>query len=320
MINGQRLFVEIIKRYCAERGIALDIRADGWLLVLDRGSQRHLILGYDLGLNSSVAHRIASDKSATAELLALSGIACVPHAFFLGPQAGPRAPLAPMLRLLDAHPEGLVVKPNEGTSGRLVFRAAARDSLARAVDAIFAANMNVAIAPYLSIDDEVRVVLLDGTPLVVYTKQRIAVIGNGRQTFRELALGATPLARHVELIDNLRAETDESDLDAIVPLGAQRLLNWRHNLEFGARAVLLDAGEIRDICVALSIAATDALGIRFASVDLVRAHDRWQVLEINSGVVMEQFGRQHPELVDAIYTAALDSVFGEAAGSDRPAM
>ncbi|WP_407156951.1 RimK family alpha-L-glutamate ligase [Bradyrhizobium sp. STM 3557] len=309
MINGQRLLVEIIKRYCSERGIALDIRADGWLLVLDRGGRRRRVLGYDLGLNSSVAHRIACDKSATAELLALSGIACVPHAFFLGPQPGPRAPLAPMLRLLDAHPEGLVIKPNEGTSGRLVFRATTREGLARAVDAIFAANMNLAIAPYLSIDEEVRVVLLDGAPQTVYAKQRIAVVGNGRQTFRELALAATPRERHVELIDNLRSETDDSDLDAIVPSGTQRLLNWRHNLEFGAEATLLKDGESRDACVALAIAAADALGIRFASVDLVRAHDRWQVLEINSGVVMEQLGRRHPELVDAIYTAALDRVF-----------
>jgi glutathione synthase/RimK-type ligase-like ATP-grasp enzyme len=309
MINGQRLLVEVIKRYCAERGISLDIRADGWLLVLDRGSHRHLILGYDLGLNSSVAHRIASDKSATAELLALSGIACVPHAFFLGPQAGPRAPLAPMLRLLDAHPDGLVVKPNEGTSGRLVFKATTRDEIARAVDAIFGSNMNVAIAPYLDIDDEVRVVLLDGVPQVVYAKQRIAVIGDGRRSFRELALAATPPERHVELIDNLRDETDDRDLDAIVPMGTQRLLNWRHNLELGAGAKLLAAGEIRDTCVALGIAATEVLGIRFASVDVVRARDRWQVLEINSGVVMEQLGQQHPELAHAVYTAALDSLF-----------
>jgi len=308
MINGQRLLVEIIQRYCAERGIALDVRADGWLLVLDRGSDRHLILGYDLGLNSSVAHRIASDKSATAELLALSGIPCVPHAFFLGPQAGPRAPLGPMLRLLEAYPDGLVVKPNEGTSGRMVFRATTRDGVARAADAIFAASMNVVIAPWLAVDDEVRVVLLDGMAQVLYAKQRIAVVGDGRQSFRELALAATPPDQHVALIDDLRIEIDDSDLDAIVPLGAQRLLNWRHNLDFGARAMLLDDGESRDACVALAVAATEALGIRFASVDVVRANDRWQVLEINSGVVMEQLGRQHPELVHQVYTAALDRV------------
>jgi glutathione synthase/RimK-type ligase-like ATP-grasp enzyme len=313
MMNSPRLFVQVIQRYCRDRGIALDVRSDGWLLVLDRGGHRDRIFGYDLGLNSAVAHRIASDKSATAELLARSGITCVPHAFFLGPQAAPRPPLAPMLRLLDAHPGGLVVKPNEGTSGRLVFRVFSRDELERAIDAIFTANMNVAIAPYLDIDDEVRVVLLDGVAQLVYAKQRIAVLGDGRRSFRELAFAATPPARHLELIDNLRIETDDSDLDAIVPAGTQRLLNWRHNLEFGARATLMDQGEAREACGALAIAATEAIGIRFASVDVVHAHDRWQVLEINSGVVMELLGRQHPELVEAIYTAALDKVIGEQA-------
>jgi glutathione synthase/RimK-type ligase-like ATP-grasp enzyme len=309
MINHQRLLVDITERYCAERGIALHIRADGWLLVMDRGGERRLILGYDLGLNSAVAHRIASDKSATAELLALSGIACVPHAFFLGPPAGPRAPLAPMLKLLDAHPDGLVVKPNEGTSGRLVFKVTTRDALARAVDAIFTASMSVAIAPYLQIDDEIRVVLLDGAPQLVYAKQRIAVVGDGRQSFRELALAATPAEQQVELIEIMRSDTGEGDLDAIVSSGEQRLLNWRHNLEFGARAIMLDDGEEREACVALAIAATGALGIRFASVDVVRAHDRWQVLEINSGVVMERLGRQYPDRVQAVYSAALDRVF-----------
>jgi D-alanine-D-alanine ligase-like ATP-grasp enzyme len=153
------------------------------------------------------------------------------------------------------------------------------------------------------------VVVLDGAPQLAYAKQRISVIGDNRQSFRELALAATPPARHVELIDHLRNETDDSDLDAILPQGERRLLSWRHNLECGAEPVLVENGEIRDACVALAVAATEAIGIRFAAVDIVRAHDRWQVLEINSGVVMEQLGRQHPELVEAVYAAALDAVF-----------
>jgi glutathione synthase/RimK-type ligase-like ATP-grasp enzyme len=311
MMNGRRLLVQSIERYCAERNIALDIRSDGWLLLLDRGNRRRLIFGYDLGLNSAVAHRIASDKSATAELLALSGIACVPHAFFPGPQPGPRAPLAPMLKLLDAHPDGLVVKPNEGTSGRLVFRVTTREQIARAVDAIFASNMNLAIAPYLAIDDEIRVVLLDGAPLLAYAKQRAAVTGDGRQSLRELALAATPPARRVALIDHLLHETDAAGLDAIVPLGELRLLNWRHNLEFGAQPLLLEDGDTREICIGLAISAARAIGIRFASVDVVHAHARWQVLEVNSGVMMETLGQFYPEQVDAAYRAALDGLFAD---------
>lgn len=306
----QRLLVDAVERYCAGHGIALEIRADGWLLLLDRDNQRHMIFGYDLGVNSAVAHRIASDKSATAEMLALSGVACVPHAFFQAPQAMRSRPSRiPMLKLLDAHPEGLVVKPNEGTSGRLVFRVADRSALDHAVDAIFAGNASVTISPFLDIDDEIRVVVLDGAAQLVYAKQRAAVTGDGEQTLRELAIAATPPAQHAELIDNLLSEGGDIDLDAVVPAGKRRLLNWRHNLEFGAGPVLLDAGEARDACVALAIAAARAIGIRFASVDVISVKGRWQVLEINSGVVMEQLGRQHPELVHAVYAAALDKVF-----------
>ena len=60
---------------------------------------------------------------------------------------------------------------------------------------------------------------------------------------------------------------------------------------------------------ALAVRAARAIGIRFASVDIVHVADAWKVLEINSGVMMETLGRHHPELVHAAYTAALDKVF-----------
>ena len=62
--------------------------------------------------------------------------------------------------------------------------------------------------------------------------------------------------------------------------------------------------------IAIAIAAAKAIDIRFSSIDVVRVGGRWQVLEINSGVMMETLGKLHPELVYAIYGAALDKVFG----------
>src|SRR3954464_8716398 len=88
MVNGDRIFVHAIRRYCATRGIALDVRADGWLIAMRRGGKRHFAFGYDIGLNSAIAHRLANDKSATAEVLALEGVACIPHHLFLNPKLG----------------------------------------------------------------------------------------------------------------------------------------------------------------------------------------------------------------------------------------
>ena len=86
MLNSHRTFVDAVKKYCAAHGIAVESRSQGWLLILQRGPKRHFAFGYDLGLNSAVAHRIANDKAATAEVLEMTGVACVPHTLFLSPE------------------------------------------------------------------------------------------------------------------------------------------------------------------------------------------------------------------------------------------
>jgi glutathione synthase/RimK-type ligase-like ATP-grasp enzyme len=315
MMNRHRLLVDVVTRYCATRGIALDIRAEGWLLLLGQPPRRQLILGYDFGLNNAVAHRVANDKAATSEILALSDVACVPHSYVMAPISGgagepaPEPAWAAMFELLQIHPDGLVVKPNEGTSGRSVTHVRDRGALTAAVNAILTGSTDVALSPFLAIEDEVRVVLLDGTALIVYRKLRPTLTGDGVHSLRELARMATAPKLHTPSL----AELDAADLDAVLPQGQQRLLSWRHNLEFGARPELLESGDVRDSCVRLAAAAAQAIGIRFASVDVVRADGRWQVLEINSGVMMETLGKSYPEQVDAAYGAALDRLFG-----DRP--
>lgn len=263
MASGQRIFVDAILRYCGAHGIRCEVKSQGWLIAMERDGQRRFAFGYDIGLNSAMAHRIANDKSATAEVLALSDVACVPHTLFLNPKLGKH--IAPdgahdaMHGMLRRHPDGLVFKPNEGTSGRSVFRVTNEAELDHAVSEIFSSHLSLAISPFVEIAEEVRVILLDDAPLVVY--------------------------------------------------GKQRAFDWRHNLDFGARPILLEQGEMRDACVALAIKAAEAIGIRFSSIDMVRVGGDWKVLEINSGVMMEALGKHHPELVYAAYNAALDKVF-----------
>ncbi|MCS3731473.1 ATP-grasp domain-containing protein [Bradyrhizobium betae] len=263
--SGERIFLQAIRHYCANHGIAVDVRAGGWLIAMHRGARRHFAFGYDIGLNSAIAHRLANDKSATAEALTLEGVPCIPHQLFLNPKLGETIVGAgwreAMLGLLHDHPEGVVVKPNEGTSGRSVFRATTEAELDHASGEVFSMSAGLVISPYVAIEEEVRVILLDEEPLVVYSKQRGA--------------------------------------------------DWRHNLDAGAQPVLMEDGDVRAACVKLAIDAARAIGITFASIDVVRVHGAWQVLEINSGVMMEALGKLHPELVQATYDAALDRVFGD---------
>jgi glutathione synthase/RimK-type ligase-like ATP-grasp enzyme len=313
VLTSQRIFLETIKKYCLDHSISIEVRSGGWLIVMERGAERRLAFGYDVGLNTAAAHQIASDKAAAAEVLKLAGVPCIPHTLFLGPKLSAHVPGSgsrdAMLGLLNAHPNGLVVKPNEGTSGQLVFLVKTEPALERAVTEILAAFPSLAISPYVEIEDEVRVVLLDDRPLIVYSKQRPSVTGDGKHSLRELALATASTEQGSNVLRGIADDPGSPDLDTVLPAGQRRALNWRHNLDLGAQPVLLNEGNIRDACVQFAIRAAQAIGIRFGSIDVVRVGGAWQILEVNSGVKMEALGRLHPELVRAAYHAALDKMF-----------
>lgn len=314
MLKSQRTFVEAVKRYCTEHGIGVEVRSQGWLVIMTRGARRHLAFGYDLGLNNAVAHRIANDKAATAEVLEFYGVPCIPHTLFSNPALSEYVPQLrsweAMLRLLKENPEGLVVKPNEGTSGDSVFKVLDKSNLELAAHNIFSSNSSVAISPYVEIEDEVRVILIDDVPAVVYSKARPSIMGDGKHSLLELVLAATPIEARSAVLAGMFDDLDKADLDAVLPLGQRQVLNWRHNLDSGAQPIVLEQGEIREACVRMAIKAAKAIGIRFGSIDVVRVNGRWQILEINSGVMMEALSEVHPDLVYTTYSAALDKVFG----------
>ena len=155
MLNSQRVFVDAVRQYCARNNVSVELRSQGWLIIMQRGPQRQLAFGYDLGLNSAVAHRIANDKAATSEVLQASDIPCIPHTLFLNPAlyeyVPPQRSWERMLRLIKDHPAGVVVKPNDGTSGKSVCKVLTESDLELAAHRIFASNQSLAISPYVEI-------------------------------------------------------------------------------------------------------------------------------------------------------------------------
>jgi glutathione synthase/RimK-type ligase-like ATP-grasp enzyme len=83
---------------------------------------------------------------------------------------------------------------------------------------------------------------------------------------------------------------------------------WRHNLQFGARPALDVDPVLRGRLETTARAAMRALGLRFASVDLVRTSGAPHVLEVNSGVTLAHFGRagaEHRRLAEDVYFRAV---------------
>lgn len=178
---ADRWIVRMLRSLAEQRGIAFSSWSDDWLIQLQKESDIHRVIGYRFDLNNSVAAEIAQDKVATYTVLASENISAVPHVLVRTKvsSAGKQA--------LDGW-QHIVIKPLDGTSGHGVklFH-----GVTAAVQAIESSPIQAwAAAPYVAIRREMRVVMLDQAPLLVYEKQPVEV--NGLNMFN-LGLGATPV-------------------------------------------------------------------------------------------------------------------------------
>lgn len=233
----KRWLVEAAGQICREQGIELSGLSDDWLLSLTKDGHTKHIIGYKFSLNDSAAATIAQDKVATHLLLKARGVASVPH----------------MLVRTKASTEHawetqgwkqFVVKPLMDASGRGVKlfsdTVAAKDWMEKSGIEAWA------VSPYVDIERETRLIILDGQPLLAYDK--IPARTNGLAMFN---LGRGAASQNIMPDDEL--------------------------LSMARRSVAV-------------------LGLRVAAVDIIttKGSDR-AVLEINDGIMMENYARTSAE-------------------------
>lgn len=177
---SDRLVVNIIKDICAEQGFGFTSLSDGWLIEISSGSKTKRVLGYKFSLNDSVSSSIAGDKVAAHLLLARAGVPNVEHVLLR-----PKVSEQQKQPLLDW--DRLVVKPLDGSGGHGVRLFDDADSAVAWIEST--SHPAWAAAPYIDIEREIRIVMLDGEPLITYGKQ--AVLVDGLKMFN-LGVGATP--------------------------------------------------------------------------------------------------------------------------------
>ena len=308
MENAKRNFVKLITEICEEQGLSLTSYSFDWIFSVERpGGKRGFLTGYQFGLNPASVALLCCDKSAASEVMTSLGIPNVEHHFFMSPAnrkfAAKTGDWERMLGLLKKYGI-LVCKDNDGTGGNLVFTARTPYELEGAAYRIFGESKSMAISPYCEIEKEYRVIVLNGDIRLVYYKQRPSVTGDGVKTLAELIAARSPE----------RLSCSELPLPlAFVPAdGEEVLLNWRHNLGQGARAVVERnaPGKLLDVVNEV----IKKLGVRFASVDVVRCKEEYKVLEINSGVMLEAFSAQDEssyETAKGIYRDAILAMLEE---------
>lgn len=171
-------FLETIRTLAKERSLHMETSFGDWIISLSNTKYkvtRH-IMGYTFPLNNVVAAKLCDDKSALSSVLEQAGIPCVSHTLLLTPEhtwfLGEDGNAERIKRFLQEHPFPIVVKSNEGTSGKDVFLIHNHAELEYTLLQLFQKHRGVALSPFMDISMEYRVIVLDDQELLTYGKQR----------------------------------------------------------------------------------------------------------------------------------------------------
>lgn len=296
-------FARLIDVICREENIELRSFSDDWAHKLTRDGQDAFITGYQFSLNPASSKELAQDKALTYSVLTDAGVPAAVHEFLpsFTEESEKDFPYAAIYEACTKGCGEAVLKDNYGTGGNKVFRISDRETYVKTLKKIWEGSYAASLSPFYEIDEEIRVVVLDGEGRLFLRKDRQAVIGNGRDTFETLVLADPKKAENIGVIP-------KKELSRVPADGEKVYLNWKHNLGQGATGVVVTDEKLKEELSGIARRAQKALGLRFCSVDIVKVNGEYMVLEVNGGVMMEHFAGQNEtcfETAKGIYRDAI---------------
>lgn len=310
MKNSKRLITRIVKEICSENKISCESFSYDWIFRLSKNDKVAHIFGYQFEKNSATSNLICSDKSSTSDLLIFNRIPVVEHFFFMSPTniqyVGADGNWVKLCNLLSQYGK-LVCKSNEGTGGNNVYLVTNQFELENAAHKIFNNSRAMAVCPFYEIDREFRVVVLDEKVKLIYQKIIPFLLGNGVSNLQYLLLEY--YLKHAATSFDFKFS--EEDSLKVLNIGEKFCLNWKHNLGQGADPVIVQDEKLIEYLSNLALCAAKAVNVSFSSVDIVKIGDKYLVLEINSGVMMESFSQSSDsnyQTAKSIYKKAIESM------------
>ena len=291
---SERILVRLLHEIAHEKQIKLTELSHGWLFRLEKNGVVKHVYGNNFDINLAASQKIVSDKAATSEVLKLAAVPHVEHRLFFSPDLENYCPPTGAWHSVIAYAEAfdykVVCKPISGSGGSDVFFCENMRGLEQATQKIH--GHGFVLCPYYEAEEEYRLVMLDGECELAYRKQRPQLVGNGKDSFLELL--ATWVRERA--MSNLAAknliEENQKLLQYIPAVGEAIKVSGKHNLSKGA---LPQSFKVTKALNDLATTAVKALNMRFVSVDILKTLEGLKVLEVNSGVMMDNYVRLAPK-------------------------
>lgn len=299
--------LKIIDEICKEKNIEETFHSFGWIRELKKdGKIRHIVRN-TFDLNPAGAYDIVNDKYAAYEILKNNNVEVLKHIMLFNPIT--REEFASNLEkqveeaLIEFNGK-VVIKANNSCQGKDVFLLTQKEEIIDKVKELFKEGSDgVSACPYKEIEAEYRVIYLDGNIEYVYKKEKPYIIGNGKNSVKELAQ-----KNNITELDN------RLNLEYVPKQNEKVVISWKHNLCSGALPkTLLEDDKYIEKVKQIALKAGKATNVKFASIDISQDIDEEiYVMEINGNVCMTKFAEEVPEgyeVAKKIYAKAIDKMF-----------
>lgn len=299
-------FYQLIEKICKDKGISMRDASFGYITELQKEGKTKRIVGESLELNTATSYKIASDKFACFSILVQNEIPTIQYHMIFNPETRrdyENNDIQKAMILFQQYGEKVILKANISSEGKDVFCITNKEKLQEMIIKEFADGKDsVSICPFYEIDYEYRAIFLDGEILFCYKKEKPYVIGDGKKNLKEL-------------IEEYSIENTYENLDLYgIPKKNEKIeIFWKHNLCLGGIPNLEIEDNTRKKVYELAKRAGNAIGIRFASVDIAETKEKeLLVMEINSNVCMNQFVKKIPnglQIEYEIFSKAINKMF-----------
>ncbi len=264
-----------------QQGYAIEIdQSTGFCAKILVKGRLKIIIGADVGLNSSAACRLSQDKFITELFLRRGQLNSIESILVNSVKD---------IQQLDIF-SPCIVKPNRGFAGQGISLISKLDYLAEAITSAQKYAPQVLLQRYVS-KPEYRIVMLDGECLFAYERKPWIIIGDGKKMLsnfiaeRNQALTARQQIQDTDSRLQLRLKQMGFHLRSVVERGHKLQLFVNTNLKSGA-----DWGVVQHIhprYIELCADAASLIGLRFLGVDifckqLKQFDENYQLIELNA--------------------------------------
>lgn len=286
MKNLQR----IIKQIALENDLSYEVLSCDLVIKLTKGNKIRYINGYKFGLNSHSLGLILDDKYATYELLNSLGISvCKHHILFRPTNHNSYAKNYNSFKycydLFLKYNKNVILKVNNGTCGDGVYHITTKKELKKIYNHLLKYNFSISLCPHYDIKNEYRVILLNNEIKIMYGKINPVVIGNGKDKLIDLLKDFN--INYFGYKTNLKKNIN---YNKVLKKDEKFIYDFKYNLSKGSIITEDIDKETKFIISKMAKDVSKKINLGFGSIDIIKTNDdKYYVLEINSGVMIENY-------------------------------